>query len=397
MHDNIWRLHPRLIKGARVASVSAVICLLILAGFYASSPAKKSAAPAKGMPAGPPPVVTVVPVTQQDINPPVEYVGHVEAIQAVDLRARVEGFLEKVDFHEGDTVRAGSRLFLIEQAPYQARVAADEARVAQAQAELSRASSLLDRLQRAGRQSVSATDLDNAVAARLQAEARLAQAEAALTQSRLDLDYTVVSAPITGRIGRTTYTRGNLVGPASAPLARLVQTDPIRVVYSISENDMAAVQQALRDATTAGQKPILVPHIRLPDGQPYPVPGRVDFVDNEVDPATGTIAVRAVFDNPDGRLVPGQYVTVLVARSRPRRLPVVPQAAVLTNQQGPFVLVVDPQGHAAARPITIGPAMGTNWAVTSGLKPGEGVILQGIQKVRPGQQVRIKSGGSQKR
>jgi len=336
---------------------------------------------------GPPPKVVVAPVESQDIVPATEYVGHVEALQAVDIRARVEGFIEDVKFKEGDTVTEGSVLYALEQDRYKAQFAADEAKINQDEAEVTRSEQHLRRLQAALPESVSASDLDNAVAAVTDAKAKLAESMANLTQSRLNLDYTTIQAPITGRIGRTMYTRGNLVSTASGPLARIVQVDPVRVVYSISENDIPALQAAMTDAENKDNNRLLSPQLRLADGSDYTGNGHVDFVDNEVDQATGTVAVRALFDNKDGNLLPGQYVTVLVKLSEPKVMPVIPQAAVMTSQEGNSVLVVDAENKVAPRPITLGPAVGTMWAVASGLNPGETIIVQGIQKVRPGQVV----------
>lgn len=336
---------------------------------------------------GPPPKVVLATIESRDIVPSTEYIGHVEAIQAVDLRARVEGFLDAVKFKEGDTVKADTVLYVLEQDQYQARVAADEAIVKQNEAELTRAKQQLARLQAARPESISASDLDNGTAAVATAKAKLAESRANLTQSRLNLDYTTIQAPITGRIGRTAFTRGNFVSPSSGTLARVVQIDPVRVVYSISENDIPSIQAAVSDAGKNEDNRLLSPRIRLADSTPYDEGGQVDFVDNQVDPTTGTVAVRARFPNKDGQLLPGQYVTVLVKKSDPVVLPVVPQAAVLTSQEGRSVLVLDNENRATPRPITIGPAVGTMWAVESGLKAGEKIIVQGIQKVKPGQVV----------
>ncbi|MFH1152677.1 MAG: efflux RND transporter periplasmic adaptor subunit [Pseudomonadota bacterium] len=339
---------------------------------------------------GPLPMVTVTRIMDLDTTPVTDYVGHVEAIQTVDLRARVEGFVEKINFREGDDVKAGQVLYVIEQAPYKARVDADRARLQQASAELIRAGQHLKRLQDARPEAIPATDLDNAVAAELVAKAQVASAEAALAGSELNFTYTTIMAPISGRIGMTAYTAGNLVGPSSGTLARIVQTDPIRVVYSISENDLASVTEALKDASNGKGKRLLAPQLRLAGADLLPEKGHVTFVDNQVDAATGTIAVRAEFDNPLGRLIPGQYATVFVKESEPRMRPVVPQAAVLVNREGRFVFVVDDKNVVSSRPIVIGKAIDTNWAVESGLTAGEQVIVQGIQKVKPGQTVQTK-------
>ena len=346
-----------------------------------------NAAPA-GPGAGPPPLVTVATVVEQDVNPPSEYVGHVEAIQSVDLRARIEGFLEKVEFKEGSDVHAGDLLYVIEQAPYQAKVDADKASLAQAEAMLTKARQYLHRAQTVRSGGISATDLDNAVAEELRAKALLEQVRANLQISQINLGYTSIRAPITGRIGRTAFTGGNLVNPASGPLARIVQLDPIRVVYSISENDLDAINMALKDADRGKNHAMLMPRIKLAGGQILKTAGQVDFVDNTVDISTGTIAVWALFKNPEGILLPGQYVTILVARSEPKPMPVVPQAAVLEDHDGRYVLLVDDQNRVTLRRVKTGPMVDASWAVESGLAVNEKVIVEGVQKVRPGQIVK---------
>ena len=338
--------------------------------------------------AGPPPLVTVVAVTEQDVNLPTEYVGHMEAVQTVDLRARIEGFLEQVKFKEGSDVRTGDLLYVIEQAPYQAKVDADTASVTQATATFTKARQYLERVRTVRSGGVSAADIDDAVAEELRARGELEEAKADLERSRLDLGYTTVRAPITGRIGRTAFTRGNLVNAASGPLARIVQINPIRVVYSVSENNLDAIKMAIKDADRGKKHPMLAPRIKLPSDQIFKTSGQIDFVDNTVDPGTGTIAVWALFDNPDGTLLPGQYVTVLVARSQPKLMTVVPQSAILEDHDGRYVLLVNDQNQVVMRRVKTGLVVGVNWAVESGLTVNEMVIVEGIQKVRPGQLVK---------
>lgn len=336
----------------------------------------------------PPPVVTVTAVDIRDVNPPKEYVGRIEAIQSVDLRARVEGFLDNVRFKEGSFVKKNQLLYIIEQAPYQAKMNEAEAKVAQAEAALTKARQYLKRLQTVRSGGISKTDLETAEADELEAKAQLQEALANLDQAKLDMDYTTVEAPISGRIGRTTYTKGNLVGPSSEALARIVQLDPIRVVYSVSENDYVDVKTDPDLASAIQRQNLLIPRIKMPNGQILGNEGELDFADNEVDPATGTIAVRAVFDNPDNFLLPGQYVTVLLSHHQPRKLPVIPQAAVQEDRQGRYVFIVDSENRVQQRRITTGAVIDTFWAVESGLAGGEMVIVQGVQKVRPGQTVK---------
>jgi RND family efflux transporter MFP subunit len=363
-----------------------IICISCLSGIALAGP--------KSGGANQPPVVTITVVREVEVNQPDEYVGRVEAIQTVDLRARVEGFLEEVKFKEGGNVLAGDLLYIIEQAPYQAKVNEAKAKVIEAEATLTEASQYLQRLQTVQSGGVSATDLDTALSTELQAKAKLQETKARLEVAEIDLGYTQIHAPISGRIGRTTYTRGNIVGPGSEALARIVQLDPIRVVYSISDSEMAGIGT---DGTTGNGKPTdcrLVPRIQLPDGKLYPSTGQFDFMDNQMDTHTGSIAVRAVFDNAAGRLLPGQYVTVQLSCKTGKRLPVVPQAAVQEDREGRYVFVVNAQNIVQQRRIATGDTVGIDWAVESGLVMGEMIIVQGIQKVRPGQLVEPIAGSS---
>ena len=357
-------------------------CLLLLA----LSTVLAGAAPAKQEP--PPPLVMVSTVAEQEVNPAVEYVGHVEAVQEVDLQARVSGLLEQVNFKEGSDVRVGDLLYVIEQAPYQARVNAAQARMNKAQVALTRARDYLQRIQNVRSGGVSATDIESGEADVKAAEAELQETKAALALAELDLGYTRISAPISGRIGATALTKGNLCGPASGPLARIVQLDPIRVRYSVSENDLAAVKMALDDSSSKQKKSLLQPQIRLPGGKLLGLSGKVDFVDNKVDANTGTISVRLIFDNPEGLLLPGQYVTALLSRKQARLMPMIPQAAILEDREGRYVLVVDAQSQVEQRRVKTGAISGQQWAIESGLVSGEVVIVQGVQKVRPGQTVK---------
>jgi membrane fusion protein (multidrug efflux system) len=335
------------------------------------------------------PLVSVTTVAVQDVNPPDEYVGHVEALQSVELMARVQGFLDKVCFDEGSDVSAGDLLYLIEQAPYQAAVNADRAAVAQAEAANLKAVQYLKRVREVDSGGVSATDLETAEAEALRAEAQLQQAKAALEQSELNLSYTRVTAPISGRIGRSAYTKGNLVGPSSGPLSRIIQLDPVRVVFSISENDLAMMEGA------GGNDSPLKIRLRFSDGSLCSGTGRIDFMDNRVDPDTGTIAVRALFDNAGGNLLSGQYVTVLLTSRAPIMRPVVPQASVLEDREGRYVLLADAAGVVSQKRIATGVMIDGHWSVEEGLSGGETVIVEGIQKAQPGQSVTVKPSSGQ--
>ncbi len=335
-----------------------------------------------------PPLVTVETVAMQNISSPAEYVGHVEAVQSVNLRARVKGFLEKVNFKEGSRVCAGDLLYILEQAPYQARVDAAKASVANAKAAHDRAELYLQRITVVLPGGVPETDIDNAVAEELLTRTRQEEAEARLRLSLLDLQYTRIKAPISGRIGRTAFTKGNLLDTASPPLSRIVQTDPVRVVYFISEKDIDTVKMALKDSLLPKNNPdlhTLKHRIRMPGGEIFKATGIIDFLDNVVDPGTGTISVRAVFKNPDGLLLPGQYVTILLEKENDKFSPMIPLSALQEDEKGQYIFVVNKKKQAMLRRITTGIVAGTKIAVESGLTKGEKVIIQGLQKVRPGQ------------
>ena len=334
------------------------------------------------------PQVSIVTVTEQNVNPLTEYVAHLEAVQSVDLQARVSGFLEQVNFKEGSQIKAGDLLYVIEPAPYRMKVAMNRARVAKAEATLRQANQHLGRIKSVRSGGVPVTDLEAAEAAALQALADLQEAEAELKLAEIDLEYTRISAPISGRIGATALTQGNLCGPTSGTLARIVQLDPIRVLFSISENDFNAIKAARKDAIGQKSGGVMSPRVQMPDGRVLENSGRIDFVDNQVDPSTGTIAVRALFENPDGLLLPGQYVTLLASQTETRLLPIIPQAAVLEDRDGRYVLLVNDQNQVEQRRIKTGATVNSMWAVEKGLAAGERLIVEGLQKVRPGQVVK---------
>lgn len=335
-----------------------------------------------------PPLVAIQLVTEENINPKTEYVAHVEAVQTVDLQARITGVLEQVNFVEGSDVRAGDFLYLIEPAPYRTKVAVNRAKVAKIQAQFRNAGQHLERMRTVKEGGVPITNIEAAEAIEKQAQAELQEAQANLELAEIDLGYTRITAPIDGRIGATAVTRGNLCGPTSGTLARIVQMDPIRVQFALSENNPEVIRTAQIDARDKTGNGIMQPRVKLADGRFLKQSGRIDFVDNRVDPETGTISVTALFDNPDGELLPGQYVTLEMNQSRARMLPVVPQAAVLEDRDGRYVLLVNDQNQVEQRRIDTGALVGSGWAVEHGLTTGEQIIVQGLQKVKPGQQVK---------
>jgi membrane fusion protein (multidrug efflux system) len=245
--------------------------------------------------------------------------------------------------------------------------------------------------------------VDEAEAEVLVREAAIQTAKAAIAQAQLDVDYTQVTAPISGRIDVASYTVGNLLGPDSGVLATINMLDPIHVAFSISETwylelikgDIADKRrpgagedsEIKRGGDEAEEFPH-VPLIRLPDGTMYEHEGEFDFVDNKVDERTGTIIVRALFDNPDRLLLPGQFVTIVIERREAKDAVVIPQAAVLTDQGGHYVLLVNSENKVETRRIKTGQRFGATWTVDEGLQAGERIILYGVQKVRPGVEVK---------
>lgn len=343
--------------------------------------------------------VKLAPVTQQ-----AEFVGSVVAAQQVALTSRVEGFLDSVNFTEGSFVEADSIAFVIEKDTYQAAVAGAEAQLEAAKASLAGAEAnlklqdlnLVRQQELLRTNAVSQSVVDQAQASRDGAQAQVDQAKAQillmqsqLQTAQLNLSFTDIKSPIAGRIGKANITEGNLVSPQSGTLATVVQTDPIRVVFSISDREYLEVVRTLKpdnpglDADAAAYRPKL----KLSDGTEYDQTGRIAFLDNTIDPATGTIAVYAEFPNPQLKLVPGQFVQVTVKAGEAVELPVVPASAILQDQQGAYVFGLDQNNRAQIRRVTLGQRVGTDVAVTAGLAQGEMVIVSGIQKVRAGIEV----------
>jgi membrane fusion protein (multidrug efflux system) len=337
-----------------------------------------------------PPAVGVIEVSKQKVNPFYEFIGKTRAAETVALRARVTGFLEERDFQEGGQVEKGQVLFRIEPEQYRATLAQTEAALGAAQASLERARVDLTRYEELAKaKNVSQQKVDEAKAEVLVQEAAVRTAKADIEKAQLNVDYTEITAPIDGRIDVAAYTVGNLIGPDSGVLATINQMDPIKVAFSIAETwylDIMKENLAHQRERGDGGKhePSHVPRIRLADGTMYEHDGELDFIDNKVDEKTGTVLVRAVFDNPDGLLLPGQFITVVIEREEALDAIVIPQAAVLTDQGGAYVLLVNDEDKVEARRIETGQRFGPNLVVTEGLRAGDRIVLYGIQKVRPG-------------
>ena len=334
-----------------------------------------------------PPAVGVVAVAEAEITPAVSFVGRVDAIDRVDVRARVTGFLEERAFDEGAQVQSDDLLFQIEQAPFQAEVDAAKAQLASAQADLKNAQLQLERGQELlQKKNIPAAEVDAREAARDMAKAGVLRAEATVRQAEINLSYTTIRSPIAGRIGRSTYTVGNLVSPDSGVLASIVSQDPIYVTFPVSLRVLLEVQKEA-EAAGGGQRATVV-QVRLPDGTMYDQDGQVNFWDVQVDPTTDTIPVRAQFPNPTGYLIENAFVTVFVRYAEPETALVIPQRALQADQGGTFALVVGADDKAERRQVVLADSGRPGVAaVTQGLSAGDRVIVDGIQRVRVGQVV----------
>lgn len=335
--------------------------------------------------AGAPPAVTVVKVTTEEIRPFSTFTGRIEATFKVDLRARIDGFLEKRLFTEGADVKDGDLLFAIEKGLYQAAVDQAKGALEQAQAALKLADLEVDRQTQLFQRNVSAqATLDQAVAKQGEARGGVLVQKAALEKAELQLSYTDIRAPISGRIGRASVSIGNYVTANSNALATIVSQDPIYVNFPISQRELLMVR---KEQSNRVNPQGYVAYIQLADGTRYEETGTLDFVDVTVSQATDTVLIRASFPNPDRVLVDGALVTVVVEHGKAERALQVPQQAMQIDQSGSYVLVVDKDNKVQVRRIETGPTTGTRVTVIKGLSADERVITEGLQRVRPGQVV----------
>jgi membrane fusion protein (multidrug efflux system) len=331
------------------------------------------------------PAVTVAAAALKSVTPAGTFVGRVQAVNTVNLVSRVEGFLQQRTFTEGQEVKTGDPLFVIEQDTYQAAVDQAHASLTGAQATERNAALALQRSQELVKTSATPqATVDQNIANQATAAAAVRSAEAAFEQANINFAFTNIKAPIDGRIGMANVSVGNFVNQATGTLATIVSQDPIYVLFPATTAQVLDYRQ--QTAKTGASSSVVVSAI-LPNGQKYPHPGLVDFLDIQANQATDTLTVRAVFPNPDSWLVAGQVVNVTVAVGEPTQTLVIPQAALQVDQSGSYVLVVGADKRVEQRRVKLGPVQGADITVSDGLKPGELVIVEGIQKVRPGEAV----------
>jgi membrane fusion protein (multidrug efflux system) len=356
---------------------------LSLVALLAACSQGESNTPAPAATAAPAPAVTVVRVARQDVTPRTTFTGRVEAMDKVDLLARVNGFLQKRLFEEGADVKEGEVLFVLEKSAYQAAVTDAKGAIARAEGALKLANLEVGRFQDlVARKAAPQNELDVHIAKQTEARGELMQAQAALQRAELDLGYTDVTAPLPGRIGRAAFSVGNYVGPTSGALATIVRQDPIYVVFPVS---MRLLIELRRQQLEKGEDPRAVQvKLRLADGSMYDHVGRVNFMDVQVNQGTDTVAIRAELPNRDRILVDGALVTAVIESTRPKQAIVLPAQALQADQSGTYVLVVDGDNKVQVRPVQIDEVLEGKASLTTGLREGERVIVEGIPKVRPG-------------
>ena len=363
-----------LLAGLAASVALAAIATVTLSG----KPAQGDTTPAQ--PAAVP--VSVATVEPREVIPWSEFSGRLEAIERVELRSRVGGVVEAVHFREGGTVKQGDLLVSIDQAPYLAELERAEAQVLAAEAKLAQATSENDRGQALiANRTLSQRDVDTRVNGLKEAQANLRAAEAARRTARLNLDYTQIRAPISGRIGRLDVTVGNLIGASGQVLTTLLSLDPIYAAFNADERSVLDALASL----PAGSRALEQIPVKLTTAAGNATfEGKLHFVDNGIDGASGTVRVRALLDNPDGRLMPGQFVRVRLGQAKAEPQLVINERAIGTDQSKKFVFVVGEDGKAAWREVTLGASYDGLRIVTGGLQAGERIIVNGLQRVRPG-------------
>jgi membrane fusion protein, multidrug efflux system len=353
---------------------------LVLAGCDDSKPPAQAQAPA--------PAVTIVRIAAEEVRPTSTFTGRIEAKDKIDLRARVDGFLEKRLFTEGADVKEGDLLFVIEKGMYAAAVEEAKGGLERAEAALKLADLEVQRQTELVTRNVAAqAKLDEVTAKQGEARGEVLGQKAALERAQLQLGYTEIRAPLSGRIGRASVSVGNYVTAQSgAALATIVSQDPIYVSFPVTQREILAIRRARAEGARGGGTESVI-YVQLADGSRYSQPGKIDFLDVTVNQGTDTVQVRAVFPNPDRVLVDGQLVTVVAERGTGESVLMVPQQALQLDQSGSYVLVVDKDDKIQVRRIDRGEDRGARAIVRKGLEPGESVVIEGIQRVRPGQVV----------
>ena len=367
---------------------SGIFISALLLSLLAACGDKKSGAQPAGGGAPPPASVAVLTIEPEQLPMVTELPGRLEATRIAEVRARVAGIVQKRVFNEGSEVSAGQVLYRIDPAPFQAAYNSSEALLARAEAKLSLANTKLNRYRGlVESNAISKQEFDDLQSAQKLASADVTSARAALDVARLNLSYATVTAPISGRIGRALVTEGALVGQGDATnLALIQQLNPMFVTLTQSSVEMRRLQQTIAQSNNSKVKAKLT--LILEDGTPYDQQGQLLFSDVTVDPSSGSVSLRAQFPNARNTLLPGTYVRVRLEQGvRPGTI-TVPQQAVMRTPDGSIVMTVNAEGKVAPRPVKTDGAYGTNWIVSQGLKQGDVIIVEGLQKAKPGATVK---------
>jgi len=353
----------------------ASLLVLCLAAFVAAQAQAQQPVP-------PPVPVGTVQAVRKPITQSKTFVGRIQAINNVEVRARVTGFLKEVLFKEGDTVAVGAPLYTIEPDQYAAAVQQATGDVLRMQGQYRNASLQRERADELVKTSaISVAIRDERAADEQTAQGNLISAQAQLDVARLNLSYTNITSPIAGRIGKTNVTIGNVVGPNSGVLTQIVSVDPIYAQFPVSQRDFLELER--RGSTAQAVAGTVQVRLKFTDGSDYDQLGRISFVDVVVNQATDTVLVRATVPNPKGMLVDGQFVNVQVEGDKPVEKILVPQSALIADQEGVYVFVVD-NGKAAIRRVKTGAGVGADVTIDAGLNGGEQVVVQGMQTLRAG-------------
>jgi membrane fusion protein (multidrug efflux system) len=332
-------------------------------------------------PAPPPPRVGIVTVGTNAVPNFVELPARIAPVRSAEVRARVDGIVEQRLFTEGADVDQGTPLFRIDSRPFRASLDVQTAAVRRAQADAANAQRDVNRFRPlVAVEAISKQEFDAAQARLAQARAQVESAQAQVRQAQLTLGYTTVTAPIAGRVGRAQVTEGALASQSTGTLlTRIDQLDPIYVNFALPSEQLLALRRDAEAGTIAQAVRLL-----LADGTPYPEAGGINFLDQAVDPGTGTVSLRAVFRNPQRLLLPGDFVRVRIEAGVQPNAITVPQSAVQLSGQNASVMLVGANNLAEPRPVKLGQMVGPSWVITEGLRPGDRVIVSGIQMVRPG-------------
>ncbi|NMP31227.1 efflux RND transporter periplasmic adaptor subunit [Thalassotalea sp. M1531] len=361
------------------AAVLFFISFLVLTGCSQENAMQTSA---------PVPAVSVYSVQAKPIGFARDFVARTESSKEAGIKARVEGELIARHFEEGRVVEKGQLLFEIDPASYKASLNQAQAELESKRSVAERAKRNLKRGQEVSKKGfISQSDLDKLIAEDLQAKAAVAAAESALEKAELNLSYTKISAPFKGRIGKVAFNVGNIVGPSVEELAHIQVTDPMYVNFQVEESEFISYLQERNGSDEPRNVPFDIT-LKLPNNKFYDKPGQLVFADTQVESGTGTIELRAQFDNPKGIVLPGLFVTLFIESKEKQSLALVPQSAVQSGQQGKSVLIVDNENKVIQRFVTLGRRIDAMWVVEAGLEENERIVIEGLQKVRSGVEVK---------